>query len=57
MSETEIHFLSGRLQGAKRAVAERGELRFPLPVGLIYDDEGMTVIDPEAEVQAAVADK
>ena len=56
MSEAELHFLAGRLQGAKRAAAERGELRFPLPVGFVYDDEGATVIDPDAEVQAAVAD-
>jgi hypothetical protein len=48
--------LAGRLQGAKRAAAERGELRFPLPVGFVYDDEGDTVIDPDDEVQAAVAD-
>ena len=56
MSEAELHFLAGRLQGAKRAAAERGELRFPLPVGFVYDDEGNTIIDPDAEVQAAVAD-
>lgn len=56
MSEAELHFLAGRLQGAKRAAAERGELRFPLPVGYVYDDEGVTVIDPDAEVHAAVAD-
>jgi DNA invertase Pin-like site-specific DNA recombinase len=56
MSEAELHFLAGRLQGAKQAAAERGELRFPLPVGFVYDDEGNTVIDPDVEVQAAVAD-
>lgn len=56
MSEAELHFLAGRLQGAKRAAAERGELRFPLPVGFVYDDEGNTIIDPDAEVQAAVTD-
>ena len=56
MSEAELHFLAGRLQGAKRAAAERGELRFPLPVGFVYDDEGHTVIDPDAEVHAAVTD-
>jgi hypothetical protein len=45
-----------RLQGAKRHAAERGELRFPLPVGLIYDADGPTIIDPDQEVNAAVAD-
>ncbi len=56
MSEAELHVLAGRLQGAKRAAAQRGELRFPLPVGLVYDDDGATVIDPDQEVQSAVAD-
>ena len=45
-----------RLQGAKRHAAERGELRFPLPVGLVYDTEGNTIIDPDEEVRAAIAD-
>ena len=56
MSEAELHLLAGRLQGAKLAAAQRGELRFPLPVGYVYDDEGRTVIDPDQEVRAAVAD-
>jgi excisionase family DNA binding protein len=56
MSEAELHILAGRLQGAKRAAAERGELRFPLPVGYVYDDDGQTVMDPDEEVRAAVAD-
>ena len=56
MSEAELHFLASRLQGAKRAAAERGELRFPLPVGFVYDEGGTTIIDPDQEVQAAVAD-
>ena len=55
-SEAELHYLAGRLQGAKRAAAERGELRIPLPVGYIYDDEGNIVIDPDGEVQAAMTD-
>src|SRR6266542_3344383 len=56
MSEAELHILAGRLQGAKRVAAARGELHFPLPVGYVYDDEGATVMDPDAEVHAAVAD-
>ena len=56
MSEAELHLLAGRLQGAKLAAAQRGELRFPLPVGYVYDDDGRTVIDPDEEVRTAVAD-
>jgi DNA invertase Pin-like site-specific DNA recombinase len=56
MSEAELHILAGRLQGARRAAAARGELRFGLPVGYVYDDDGDTVIDPDEEVRAAVAD-
>ena len=55
MSEAELHLLAGRLQGAKLAAAKRGELRFPLPVGYVCDDDGRTVIDPDEEVRAAVA--
>jgi DNA invertase Pin-like site-specific DNA recombinase len=56
MSEAELHVLAGRLQGARRAAAERGELRFVLPVGYVYDDDGQIVIDPDDEVQAAIRD-
>lgn len=56
MSEAELHILASRLQGAKRAAAERGELHFPLPVGYVYDDEGECVIDPDVEVQTAIRD-
>jgi len=56
MSEAELHILAGRMQGAKRAAAARGELRFPLPVGYVRDADGGTVVDPDQEVAAAVAD-
>jgi excisionase family DNA binding protein len=56
MSEAELHIITGRLQGAKRAAAERGELCFPLPVGYVYDEDGQTVMDPDEEVRAAIAD-
>jgi DNA invertase Pin-like site-specific DNA recombinase len=54
MSAAELHFLRGRLQGGKRNKAQRGELRFPLPVGLCWDDDRRIVIDPDVEVQGAV---
>ncbi len=56
MGEMELHVMAQRLQASKRAAAERGELRTPLPVGLVHDDAGDTVIDPDAEVQAAIRD-
>jgi len=56
MSEAELHLLAGRLQGAKQAAAARGELRTPLPVGYLHDQDGLTVIDPDEEVATAVAD-
>ena len=56
MSEAELHLLAGRLQGAKRAAAERGELRTPLPIGYVYDDEGQVIKDPDEEVATAIAD-
>jgi len=56
MSEAELHILASRLQGAKRAAAARGDLRFPLPVGYVCDEDGQTIIDPDEEVQAAIGD-
>jgi excisionase family DNA binding protein len=56
MGEMELHVMAQRLHANKRAAAERGELRAPLPVGLVHDDAGDIVIDPDAEVQAAIRD-
>lgn len=56
IGEVELHVMAGRLQEAKRAAAARGELRTPLPVGYLHDEGGDVIIDPDAEVQAAVAD-
>jgi hypothetical protein len=54
MAQAELHFLRGRLQGGKLNKAQKGELRFPLPVGLCYDDEGRIAPDPDDEVRGAV---
>ena len=56
MGEMELHVMAQRLHANKRAAAERGELRTPLPVGYVHDGAGEVVIDPDAEVQAAIAD-
>ena len=54
MSEAELHWLRSRLQGGKLTKAEQGQLRFRLPVGLLYDPVGRTVFDPDEVVQEAV---
>ena len=55
MGEMELHVMAQRLW-ATAPLAGRGELRVPLPVGLVYDDDGTVVLDPDAEVQAAIGD-
>lgn len=50
MSQAELHLIRGRLHGAKINKAKRGELRFPLPVGYIYDEDGNVVFDPDQQV-------
>jgi DNA invertase Pin-like site-specific DNA recombinase len=54
LSEAERHVLRARLQGGARHKAQRGELRLPLPVGLIYDAQGQVLLDPDQQVQKAV---
>jgi DNA invertase Pin-like site-specific DNA recombinase len=55
MAQAELHLLRGRLLGGKLNKARKGELRFPLPVGLCYDEDDRIVLDPDEEVQGAVA--
>jgi excisionase family DNA binding protein len=55
MAQAELHFLRARLLGGKFNKAKKGELRFPLPVGFCYDDEGHIIQDPDEEVRGAVA--
>jgi DNA invertase Pin-like site-specific DNA recombinase len=56
MGEVELHVMAQRLQASKRAAAARGELRTPLPVGYVHDELGEVIVDPDAEVQAAISD-
>ncbi|MDT5356086.1 MAG: hypothetical protein QOJ56_4618 [Mycobacterium sp.] len=54
MSEAELHFIRARLIGGQLSKARRGELRMPLPVGLVYDPAGRIVLDPDTGVQQAI---
>ena len=56
IGEVELHVMALRLHAAKKAAAERGELRSPLPVGYVHDEADEVVLDPDAEVQAAIGD-
>ena len=55
MAQAELHFLRARLLGGKLNKAKKGELRFPLPVGFCYDDDGRILLDADEEVRGAVA--
>ena len=53
MSEAELHVLKARLVGGVLNKAQRGELKMPLPVGLVYDDEKV-ILDPDQQVQQSL---
>jgi len=55
ISEAELHVLRARLLGGIESKARRGELRKPLPVGLEYDAQNRVVLDPDQQVQQALA--
>ena len=55
MSEAELHVLKARLRGGIINKAQRGEYRCPLPTGLVYDEAGKVVLDPDAQVRDASA--
>ena len=52
-AQAELHIIRARLHGGKLNKASRGDLRFALPVGLVFDEEKI-VLDPDREVQGAV---
>jgi DNA invertase Pin-like site-specific DNA recombinase len=54
MSEAELHWLRSRLNGGRLKKAESGELRLDLPTGLVYDNAGKIVLDPDEAVQQTV---
>jgi DNA invertase Pin-like site-specific DNA recombinase len=51
MSEAELHQIRMRLHQGELQKAARGELRMPLPAGLIHDRAGQIILNPDEEVQ------
>jgi DNA invertase Pin-like site-specific DNA recombinase len=54
MSEAELHVLKARLRGGILSRARRGELKQMVPVGFVHDVQDRVILDPDAQVQAAV---
>jgi len=54
MSEAELHVLKARLRGGILSRARRGELKQMVPIGFIHDAQDRVILDPDAQVQAAV---
>ncbi len=54
MSEAELHQIRMRLHQGELQKAARGELRTPLPGGLIHDRAGHIILNPDEEVQARI---
>ncbi len=52
-AQAELHIIRARLHGGKLNKARKGELKFPLPVGYVYEGEEIA-LDPDQEVQGAV---
>jgi len=54
MSEAELHVLKARLRGGILSRARRGELKQMAPIGFVHDSQDHVILDPDAQVQAAL---
>lgn len=54
MSEAELHVLKARLLGGQLNKAKRGELKFDVPVGFVYNDKDQVLLDPDQQVQQVI---
>jgi len=54
VSEVERHTLRGRLIAGVQQKAQRGDLAFALPAGLLRQEDGGVVTDPDRAVQHAI---
>ncbi len=54
MSEAELHIIRSRLRGGTLNKAKRGQLKIPLPIGLVYNDREEIVLDPDLQIQNSI---
>ena len=54
LSESELHILRSRLVAGARHKAQKGELLTKLPVGLVADEDGKVVLDPDRNVKHTI---
>ena len=54
MSEAELHILKQRMDQGRLSKARRGELRFALPTGYVWGEDGEIRLDPDEQVQQVV---
>ncbi len=54
MSEAELHVLKARLRGGILNKVRRGEYHCALPTGLVYDEDGDVVLDPDSQVRETI---
>jgi len=54
MSEAELHILKQRMHLGRLSKARRGGLRFPLPVGYVWDADGEIAFDPDEQAREVV---
>ena len=54
MSEAELHVLKARLRGGILNKVRRGEYRCPLPTGLVYDEAGNVMLDPDMQIRDTI---
>ena len=54
MSEAELHVLKARLRGGILNKVRRGEYCCPLPTGLVYDEAGNVMLDPDMQIRDTI---
>jgi DNA invertase Pin-like site-specific DNA recombinase len=54
ISEAELHVIKSRMRGGIVNKARRGQLKMPMPVGLVYDHQYRVILDPDRQVQKSI---